>query len=264
MNKLTIKLVVWHAIVMVLAWWMWVSGQKAQFNQVTGIDFRLPSLGAFVLLIAVLVLGYVLFQQRRWALTTAGVIGLTFLVVFGFHWLNFVAIGIFTLFNLWSANRVRREVVERKIMNIPDTFYHGLTAVVLGLFVMTSFAAYQSPLLSQIADANQLPGQTQVFFQQIIDKAVGNKIPAETSVQRNQVVNQFASQAFQELNKALKPYFQFTPPLLAFGLFVILSGLSFIFIWLGVVVGMILFWILKKTRVVKIEERDVKAEVLVI
>lgn len=256
------KILIWHVGVAVLAWWTWFSGQRAEFNQVTGVDFRLSSLGAFILLIAVLVLGYVLFQQRKWALTTAGIIGLMFFYVFGWSWLNFVAVGIFMIFNLWSANRVRREIVERKIMNIPDAFYHGLTPVVLGLFVMISFAAYQSPLLEQIQKASALPGQTQVFFQQVIDKTVGSKIQAEAPGQRQQIVGQVASQAFQELNKFLKPYFQFAPPVLAFGLFIILSGLSFVFIWCGMLVGMMLFWMLKKTNVVRIVEKDVKAEVL--
>lgn len=258
------KLIIWHAVVLVLAWWMWSSGQKAQFNQVTGIDFRLSALGAFIWLVAILVLGYILFQQRRWSLTTTAVIGLMFLVIFGWNWLNLVAVGIFSVFNLWSANRVRREIVERKIMNIPDTFYHGLTAVVLGLFVMISFAAYQSPLLSQIEKANALPSQTQTFFHQVADKFIGPRLDTQNPAERKYLVGQIAGQAYQQVNQFLKPYFRFAPPLLAFGLFLVLSGLSFIFIWLGMVVGMFLFWILKKTGVVKIEERDVKAEVLII
>jgi hypothetical protein len=258
------KIIIWQAAVAVLAWWMWVGGQSAKFNAVTGINFELSSLAAFILLTAFLVLGYILFQQRRWALTTAGIIGLIFLASFGWNWLDLVAIGIFTGFNLWSANRVKREIVERKIMNIPDAFYHGLTGVVLGLFVMISFAAYQSPLLAQIKKASSLPGQTQVFVQQIVDKTLGQKISASTPQQRSQVINEIASQTLGQLNSFLKPYFQYAPPVLAFGLFLILSGLSFIFIWCGMFVGMILFWILKKTGVVKIEERDVKAEVLVV
>jgi len=51
---------------------------------------------------------------------------------------------------------------------------------------------------------------------------------------------------------------------LAFGLFLILWGLSWIFIWLSVLLGMLIFWILKKTKVVSIEERDIKAEVLIL
>ncbi len=260
----TYKIIIWHVVVAVLAWWMWVSGQKAQFNQLTGIDFRLPAVGAFLLLISVLVLGYIMFRQRRWASVTTGIIGLTFLLVFGWNWLNFIAVGIFFLFNFWSANRVKREMFERKILNISNAFYHGLTPVVLGLFVMISFAAYQSPLLAEIKTANNLPGQTQVFFQQIVDKTIGQKISASTPQQRSQVTNEVASQTFQQLNSFLKPYFRFAPPVLAFGLFLILWGLSFIFIWCGMLIGVILFWILKKTKVVRIEERDVKAEVLVI
>lgn len=258
------KILLWLGIVALLAWWMWASGQGAAFNAVTGLDFQVLSLGAFLLLIAALVLGYILFRQRRWALATSAIVGLFFLIFYGWTGLNLIAVGIFLLFNLWSANRVRREMIERKILNIPDAFYHGLTPVVFGLFVMFSFAAYQSSWADQISRAGQLPSQTQVFFQQIVDKTVGQKIQGGTPDQRQAIINEIGSQTFQEFNALLKPYFQYAPPVLAFGLFLILSGLSFIFIWVGMVVGVLLYWILKKTRVIRVEEHETKAQVLVV
>ncbi len=258
------KIIIWHVLVAVLAWWMWLGGQSAKFNALTGIDFKIPALAAFILITAVLVLGYIVFQKRRWSLTATAVIGFFFMLFFGWNWLNLSAILIFLVFNLWSATRVRREIVERRILNIQDAFYHGLTPIVFGLFVMISFAAYQSSWADQIKKANQLPNQTQVFIQQIIDKFAGNKIQARTTGQRREVVNQVSSQVFQEFNSFLKPYFQYAPPVLAFGLFLILWGLSFVFIWLGMAVGMILYWITKKFRVVWVENKDMAAEVLVI
>ena len=62
----------------------------------------------------------------------------------------------------------------------------------------------------------------------------------------------------------LKPYFQYAPPLLAFGLFLVLWGLSWFFIQLSVLVGMLMFWILKKTNFVKIEKKNIEAETLVV
>ena len=128
---------------------------------------------------------------------------------------------------------------------------------------MISFAAYQGPLLNEIKDAQQLPSQAQIFFKQIVEGTVGQKIKAPAE-QRNWIINEIASQTLQQINGVMKPYFQYAPPILAFGLFLILWGLSFIFIWLGILVGMILYWILKKTHVVRVEEREVKAEVLVV
>ena len=257
------KLIVWHLLVAVLVWWMWKAGKSVGFNTVTGVDIQLPSFVAFLLLIAVIVLGYILFRQRRWSASIAGILGISFLMAFGWNWLNLLSVGVVLGFNFWSATRGRREINKRRVLNIKDAFYHGLMPVVLGLFVMISFAAYQGPLLNEIKDAQQLPSQAQIFFKQIVEGTVGQKIKAPAE-QRNWIINEIASQTLQQINGVMKPYFQYAPPILAFGLFLILWGLSFIFIWLGILVGMILYWILKKTHVVRVEEREVKAEVLVV
>lgn len=258
------KLITWHALVAVLAWWMWNVGQRVGFNAVTGVDIQFPSLVAFLFLTAVIVMGYIIFRQRRWAGSITAILGILFLMAFGWNWLNLMAVGIVLVFNLWSAMRVRREMSERRILNITDAFYHGLMPVVLGLFVMISFAAYQSPILSEIQTAQQLPNQAQVIFKQIVEGTFGQKIQASTPQQRNQLINEIASQTLQQINGVLKPYFRYAPPILAFGLFLILWGLSFLFVWLGVLVGLVIYWTLKKTGVVKIGEENGKVETLII
>ena len=263
MNRLY-KIFGWLGIVAALAAWMWSFGNNATFNPVTGLDISPSILVAFLLLIAVIVLGYIVFQSRRWALAVAGIIDIIFLLFFGWTWLNVLASGIFLAFNVWSASWVKRGIHERRILNnVSDIFYHGLTPIVLGLFVMVSFAAYQSSLLKQIQNSGQLPSQTQIFFQQLVNNTVGQKIQATTPDQRKQLIDEVASQTFQEFNVILRPYFQFAPPVLAFALFLILWGLSFVFIWVGIGVGMLLFWITKKTGVVRIETRTTEVEVLV-
>ncbi len=264
MNKLTAKIAVWHVVVAGLAWWMWNVGQKVGFNSVTGVDIQFPSLVAFLLLTAVIVMGYIMFRQRRWAGSITAILGILFMMAFGWNYLNLIAVAIVLGFNFWSATRVRREINERRILNITDAFYHGLMPVVLGLFVMISFAAYQSPLLSEIKTAQELPSQTQVLFQQLVEGTVGQKIQAPTVQQRNRLINEIASQTLQQINGVMKPYFRYAPPILAFGLFLILWGLSFLFVWLGVLIGLILYWVLKKTQMVRVEEKDVKAEILVV
>jgi len=259
-----LKIVVWHVLVVVLAWWMWNTGQHATFNSVTGIDLNILPLSVFILLTAVVVMGYIMFRQRRLSVTITALIGLLFMVSFGWTWLNALAVLVLFGFNLWSATRVRREINERRILNIPDAFYHGLMPVVLGLFVMISFAAYQSPLLNEIKSAQKLPNQSQVFFRQIIDKTFGQKIEASTPQQRNKLITEITSQTFQEFNSILKPYFQYAPPVLAFSLFLILWGISFIFVWLGILAGLILYWVLKKVNIIKIEKKEVQAEILVV
>lgn len=265
MNKLTAKIVIWHALVAVLAWWMWSFNGNVSFNAVTGLDFQPRAVGAFILLTSVMVLGYLLFHQnRRWALSTAGIVGLFFFITFGFTWLNLVGWGLFALLVMLANHRIRQEVHERMKLNILRMLEVGLLPLVIGFFILISFAAYQSPFLDQIKKTNSLPSQTYVLFQQIVDKTIGLKIQASNPQQRQTILNEIAKQTFQEFNFFLKPYFQYAPPALAFGLFLILWGLSFVFAWLGVVVGWVIYWILKKTNMVRVEEKDVKAEVLVV
>jgi len=106
-----------------------------------------------------------------------------------------------------------------------------------------------------------LPSASQQLIRSIIDSAIGSQVEASGQDKEN-IVSEVTSRTFQQINNLLKPYFQYAPPLLAFGLFLVLWGLSWIFVWLSVLVGMGMFWVLKKTGMVRIEERDVKAEIL--
>ncbi len=65
MNKLTLKLIVWHGMVAVLAWWVWSYGRSVSFNAVTGLNFSLSAGLAFVLLVGLIALEYILFPARR-------------------------------------------------------------------------------------------------------------------------------------------------------------------------------------------------------
>ena len=263
MNRQT-KLISWHVLVAFLAWKLWEYGKYASFNSFTGVDLEPASVLNFLLLISVIVLGYILFQQRRWAWTIGGIVGILFLAMLGWTLLNLVAVGALLLFNLWSATRVRREIHERRILNIVDAFYHGLLPVVLGLFIMISFAAYQSPFAEEVKKTDRLPSQAETIVRSIVEKTIGNKVEGTTPQQKQRAIDQVASQTFQEFNRLLRPYFQYAPPVLAFGLFLILWGLSFLFVWAGMVIGMALYWILKRFKVVRIETRQVDAEVLVV
>jgi hypothetical protein len=265
MSKTAIKIIIWHVLVALLAWWVWSFNGHVAFNQVTGLDFQPPAVGAFILLTAVMVLGYMLFHQnRRWALSTAGIAGIIFIATFGFNWLNLLGVGLFLLFAILANHRVRQEVQERLKFNIARMLEAGLLPLILGFFILISFAAYQSPFVKDIQKANSLPSQVYVLFQQIIEKTIGPKVATQSPAQQKQILNQIATQTFQSFNSFLKPYFQYAPPVLAFGLFLILWGVAFIFSWLSVLVGLVIFWVLKKTKVVKIEEKDVKAEVLIV
>src|SRR3989344_1790422 len=243
MNKLTIKLIIWHVVVLVLAWRLWAYGKYVSFNAITGIDFEPVAVLNFVLLTSLIVLGYALFQKKIWSLSISGVVGLLFLSYFGFTRLNIVGFGLFVLLNLYSLTNAGNEIIQRNKINIRRSLNSGLFPVVMAFFLIISFAAYQSPDVKDLKNAKQLPTQSEVFIKTIIEKTAGSYVQGSPSEKRG-IINQISSQTTTSLNDFLRPYFKFAPPVVAFGLFLILWGLSWFFVWLSILVGMLIFWIL--------------------
>ena len=263
MNKLTTKLIIWHGVVAVLAWRLWAYGRYVSFNATTGINFEPAVVLNFIFLITLMVLGYALFQKKVWSVSMSGVIGLLFLGYFGFTLLNLFGFSLFILLNIYAQINAADEITERNKINIRRSLNVGLFPVVMAFFLIISFAAYQSPGIKNLKNVKQLPSQSEVFIKTIIAKTAGSYVEGSPS-EKQGIINQISNQTLQSINDFLRPYFKYSPPLVAFGLFLILWGISWIFVWLSVLLGMLIFWILKKTKVVKIEERDVKAEVLVV
>ncbi len=263
------KIALWHALVVLLSLWMWGSGAHAQFSSITGVALEVPSLAAFLLLTSAIVIGYALFRAQRqefwlWPLMMSAIVGGLFMIQFGFTWLNLTAVAIFLALNYESYKRVGNEVSQRIKVNIAEILKKGLMPIVIGIFIMISFAAYQSSLADQLKSDAKLPSQTYQFFQKIAGTVGGSQLDDASPRERQSIINQVATEAYQQANKALKPYFRYAPPALAFGLFLILWGLSWLFVSVAMLVGMFLFWLLKKTGTVQIQERDVKAESIIV
>lgn len=257
------KLIIWHVLVVILAWWMWGFGRSVSFNAVTGLNFSLSAGLVFVLLVSIIALGYMLFSARRWAMSISAIVGVLFIVFFGFTWLNLLAVFGFWLFNFYAAVNMKNEMTGRTKLNPRIALMSGLYPVVIGFFLMISFAAYQSQIVKDVEKTERLPSQIQSFIQQVSTQMFGTKIEGSPK-QKQAILNQIASEVYMEINNIFRPYFRYAPPILSFALLLILIGLSWIFVWLAMAVGLILFWILKKTKMVRIEERDVKAEVLIV
>jgi len=217
-------------------------------------DFEPAGVVNFILLSSVIAIGLMLFRKKWHALS--------FGATHGFFYLLGVAILIGLLF--FSRSQINSELNERFKVNSRAILRRGLMGVVLGIFVIISFAAYQSPLAKEIERSQKLPSGTEVFIQDIVENTIGPRVDTKNEIEKQNIISQITGETFREFNTLLKPYFQFAPPLLAFGLFLVLWGLSWILIWLSVLVGMLIFWILKKASFVKIEKRNVEAEILII
>ena len=109
-----------------------------------------------------------------------------------------------------------------------------------------------------------MPSASTVFIKNIVEQTLGGQLAQVESQQKDIILNQVTQEVIREFNLWLEPYFQYAPPVLAFGLFLVLWGVGWIFIWLSVFIGLLIFQILKKAKFFRIEERNVKAEVLTI
>lgn len=264
MNKIN-KLILTNLLIAILSFgfFRYVS---YVFNVITpdsfSFDFEPSAVVNFIILVSVTSLGLTVFRQKKWTLAMAGVVGLVYLLVFGWSYINLVGVGIMALLFLYARHNGIEEIEQRTKINPRMIVRRCASPVVMALFLLISFAAFQSPIAKEIAEAEQLPSASQQMIRSIVDSVVGSQIPA--GPEKESAIAQVTSQTFQQINGILKPYFQYAPPLLAFGLFLILWGLSWIFVWLSVLVGVGIFLILKKTRFVEIEKHNVEAEKLTI
>src|SRR3989344_233571 len=261
MNK-THKLIIWHAVILVLSWEFW--RYLSYLFESSTPDFEPAGVVNFILLSSVIAIGLMLFRKKWHALSFGATHGFFYLVYFGFNPLNLLGVAILIGLLFFSRSQINSELNERFKVNSRAILRRGLMGVVLGIFVIISFAAYQSPLAKEIERSQKLPSGTEVFIQDIVENTIGPRVDTKNEIEKQNIISQITGETFREFNTLLKPYFQFAPPLLAFGLFLVLWGLSWILIWLSVLVGMLIFWILKKASFVKIEKRIVEAEILII
>ncbi len=267
MSSTNIKIVVWHVLVVLFALLMWGSGSSGtHFNEVTGLDVEPVSFFAFLFLTSLIALGYTIFRakSRLWPLTISLIVGVLFMAQFGFSLLNLLGVAIFTGLNYEASSRVGKEASYRLKIDSHTILRRGLAPIIIGIFILISFAGYRSSLAEDIKSKGRLPNQVQEFIRQVVEKTVGNKLDGATPKEKQSIMSEVSRQVFQDANNFLKPYFRYAPPALAFGLFLILLGLSWLFISISMLVGALLFWVLKKTNVVEIKTKQVEAEILVV
>ena len=82
--------------------------------------------------------------------------------------------------------------------------------------------------------------------------------------QKEVILNQVTQEIVKQANSFMEPYFEYAPPALAFGLFLVLWGVGWIFVWLAVFLSLLVFQILQKIKFFKIEEYDIKAQKITI
>ena len=246
---------------------MWVSVQVWLRGSLFAIqsNANIAALSAtFVLLLSLLAVGLILFQNRLWTIYLGLISGVTFSMIFGISNLNLVGLFILVMLFYHAQDIVHGEINERIKMNSRLLVKKGLVNFIVAFFVLMSFAAFQSPAIEEFKNIKKLPSSSEIFIETIVEQTLGGQLSQATPQQKELVLNQVTQEVLREANTFLAPYFQYAPPALAFGLFLVLWGVGWIFIWLAVLLGVLIFWILKKAKFFRIEERDIKAETIVI
>ena len=254
-------------LVGVTSFWMWASvqvwlrGSILEMGSITNMTI----LGALlIILLTLLSGGFVMFRNRLWAIYFGIIVGVTYSLLFKVSNINLVGMFILVLLFYHAQDVVIGEVQERIKINPRLLIKKGLFDFVIALFILTSFAAYQSPAIEQFKNIQKLPSSSEVFIKTIVEQTLGGQLDEASPDQKEAVFNQITREVVGEANTFLEPYFEYAPPALAFGLFLVLWSVGWVFVWLSVFLGMLLFWILKKIKFFKIEEKDVRAEVLVV
>lgn len=261
------KFILWCVLVAVTSFWMWASVQVwlrgSLFEIQNPVNLVILSV-LFIVLLSLLSLGFILFRGKKNGLILAGIVVFMYFILFKVSNFNLVGATALILLFIFIDDLVASEINERLKINPRILVKKGMSNLVLGLFILTSFAAYQSPAIEQFKNIQKLPTSSEVFIKAIVEQTLGGQVKEASLQEKELIFNQVAQEVVQEANTFLQPYFEYAPPVLAFGLFLVLWGVGWVFVWLAVFLGMLTFLILRKTKFFSIVERDVKAETIII
>lgn len=232
-------------------------------NRFTDFHIWLWPLVTLVVLASVIVVALTLFRRRLWELLIVVEVALPFVIIFGTNLLYVTAFGIIFVLFAYADKNIREELDQRIKLNVGLIMERGLRGVMTGILIVVSFAYFLSPGVQSSDESNRLPPTVQEVVRVTVNTFLGGQLDQLPPQQREQTRNQVIRETMNSLTRLAQPYFKYFPPILAFGLFLILQGLSFIFNWFSVWLGQLIFLVLRKSGFVKVEEREVKAERLV-
>ena len=216
----------------------------------------------FIFLVSLLAISFLILNRQVLKLSLIALVAIPFFIFFKFDLYYLLSFVLMFLFLVYAAKLIKEEAIERTKINIRLILKRGLPAIFTGFFIMISFAYFLSPAVQSIAEQEKLPPTFNQAVKQVFGVMFGSELEELTPAEREESESNFVGQVVVEANEVIKPFFKYMPPVVAFGLFLVLQGLSFVFIWLAIGIGMLAFSILKKFSFLKITEAQIKSEVL--
>lgn len=249
-------------LVAATAWPFWLSIRNWLVNpfQFSNVGFWLKPLIYLGLLAAFIGLLFLLVKNRWLQLVASVFAGLPSLFIFDFNNFYLAALILIIFLHVLAAVKIRKQATERIKIDIGEIMSHGLPSVITPILLLVSFAFFFSPGLQASAIRQELPPTVKEVISRVVTGLLGSKPEQLSPQERQQMDRLLVKRVIDQFNHLLGPYFKFLPPILAFGLFLILQGVSFIFIWLGTLIAMILFFFFRRIGLLKIKilQRDVE------
>lgn len=215
-----------------------------------------------VVLAAVEGLAMLIIQDKRLKFGMIALSGLPYLAVFGADKYYLVAYAILLALSWSSVTNIREEASERIKINIKQIMRRGLPNLITAILIMISFAYFLSPSTQASARKQQLPDSVRQIVAKSVETFAGGQLRQIPPGERQSFLNQATNEVMSQFTTFLKPYFKYLPPILAFGLFLVLQGLAFIFVWLAILAAILIFEILKKFGTIQIRVAQKEAEEL--
>ena len=198
--------------------------------------------------------------DQRWL--GSGIVGATFLLVFGISTLNLLGVVLMFAFHSFAMRAMRNAVQNHVKIDFRAGAGHGMRNVILPLLIMLSFVYFENPEVQASAQQSRLPESITKAVETASRFLADSELSQLSPAQRAQVEDQLTKETVSFLERQAKPYRKFFPPVLAFGLFLVLQGLGFILIPIAVFLAWALFESLRASEFIRVSERDVKAEVI--
>jgi len=242
--------------------WFWVEPWVVSPVKFANAGVWIKPLVMLCILTACVGLALLLVKNKLLRLAVSGLVALPFFFIFGYNHYYILALFIMLLAHLRAVKQIHIQEEGRVRVDIKEIMNHGLPAVITPILIMISFAFFLSPGVQGAAKQGQLPPTTYQVVSQVVGTFLGSEFEALPVSERKRVEAQLIDDVIKKFNQVLGPYFVFLPPVLAFGLFLILQGLSFIFVWLGTLVAMMLFWVLKRAGFIRLKMVQKEAEEL--
>jgi hypothetical protein len=261
MNNKNLGIIIVVTALSVLFWFLadrWILS-PARFSD---LSVLIPLLVSFIVLVSSAVIAFLVLNRYVFKITLVFLLIIPFFIFFKFSFYYLLSATLMIWFQMYAIKLIREEAAERHKINIRMILRRGAPPILTAFFIMISFAYFLSPAIQSIAYEKTLPPTFNQAVRQVFTTMFKGELEQLPPEERKETESKFVSQAIKQANDIAKPFFQYMPPFIAFGLFLALQGLSLIFVWLALGIGIMTFSLLKKFNFFRITEVQVKSEIL--